>query len=250
MKKAAIIASFGTSYTETRKKTLDTIEAEAKTLFTDIEIFRAYTSGMVRKILKTRDKITVPSPSEIIEDLRRRGFEKIYIQPTHIIPGAEYDKLKISGCVLGQPLLHEAADFGKIIEAIELPPDEKGRAVIFMGHGSYHNADKFYKTLEAELFNRKHCNVFIGTVEGAKTLSDILPELKAKNIERILLMPFMMVAGDHAENDMAGDDDASWKTVLEKEGYQVTPVLKGLGEYPGIRSLMYQSLKNIIRENP
>ena len=63
-------------------------------------------------------------------------------------------------------------------------------------------------------------------------------------------MPFMTVAGDHAENDMAGDDDASWKTVLEKEGYQVTPVLKGLGEYPGIRSLMYQSLKNIIRENP
>lgn len=249
MKKAVVIASFGTSYEETRKKTLDLIEKEAKEIFTEAEIFNAYTSSMVRKILKTRDNIFVPSPLEIVEKLKTCGFEKIYIQPTHIIPGAEYDKLKIDGCILGLPLLHENADFEKIIDALELKQRQDDKAVIFMGHGSYHNADKFYHTLE-ENFLKSNCkNIFIGTVEGSKTLEDILPELEQKNIKEIDLLPFMMVAGDHAENDMAGSEEDSWKTILENKGYKVNPLLKGLGEYPKIRELIYDALKKTMGDN-
>ncbi len=249
MKKAIIIASFGTTYSETRSKTIDVIEKEAENKFKNIEIVTAYTSNIVRSILKKRDLISIPSAEEAASQLKQKGYTEIYIQPTHIIPGAEYDKLKIPGCILGKTLLNENADFEKFILALELPKLPCDTAILFMGHGSYHGADKFYGILEEKIKAHNYGNIFIATVEGSKTVNDILPELLKQKIKKVYLYPLMIVAGDHAQNDMAGDEEDSWKTVLQNEGYEVYPVLKGLGEYPEIRSLIFQSLENTIKEN-
>ncbi|UTC67165.1 MULTISPECIES: sirohydrochlorin cobaltochelatase [unclassified Treponema] len=246
MKKAVVIASFGTSYAETREKTIDLIEKEAKDRFKDYSIFKTYTSNMVRAILKKRDSINVPSPKELIDDLKEEGFSEIYIQPTHIIPGEEYEKLQFENTVLGLPLLHKNADLDKIIRALDLKKPEKNEAVIFMGHGSSHDSDKFYETMQQKLNSMGLENVLIGTVEGSVELKDILPILAERKIKKIELYPFMMVAGDHAHNDMAGDEEDSWYTILKNEGYKVNANLKGLGEYPMIREIIYKSLENTI----
>ncbi|AIN93291.1 sirohydrochlorin cobaltochelatase [Treponema putidum] len=249
MKKAIVIASFGTSYTETRKKTIDVIEKEIKENFKDYEIFHTYTSRMVRGILKKRDSINIPSPKELIDNLKEQGFSEIYIQPTHIIPGEEYEKLLFENTVLGLPLLHEKANLDEIIKDLELKKPQDDTAIVFMGHGSSHEADKFYEIMQNKLNSQGLENVLIGTVEGSVELKDILPILAERKIKKIELYPFMMVAGDHAHNDMAGDEEDSWYTILKNEGYEVNANLKGLGEYPMIRKIIYKSLENTINLN-
>lgn len=249
MRKAIILASFGTTYLETRIKTIELIENEARAQFKDFTVMSAYTSNIVRSILKQRDKIIIDSPQEAVDNLLKQGVTDIYIQPTHIIPGAEYDKLKIQNCILGKTLLYEDADFEKIIDALELQPLPENAATIFMGHGSYHVADKFYDILERKIQENNLGNFFIGTVEGAKTIYDILPNLEHKRIKDVYLYPLMFVAGDHAQNDMAGDESESWKQILRQNNYAVHPVLKGLGEYPKIRALIFSSLENTIAKH-
>ncbi|UTC74586.1 sirohydrochlorin cobaltochelatase [Treponema sp. OMZ 792] len=246
MKKALVIASFGTSYADTREKTIDVIEKEAAGRFKNYDVFKAYTSNMVRAILKKRDSINVASPKELIDDLKEKGFSEIYIQPTHIIPGEEYEKLQLENTVLGQPLLHENTDFDEIIKALDLKKPKEDEAIVFMGHGSSHEADKFYDIMQNKLNAMGFENVLIGTVEGSVELKDILPILAERKIKKIELYPFMMVAGDHAHNDMAGDEEDSWYTILKNEGYEVNANLKGLGEFPMIREIIYKSLENTI----
>lgn len=249
MKHGIIIASFGTTYCETRQKTLELIESEIKNKFQNFEIAAAYTSGIVRSILKKRDGILVDSIEEAVFKLTEKGCRKIYIQPTHIIPGFEYEKLKLDNTILGKTLLNEKADFDKIVSALELQVPPENTALVFMGHGSSNLADEFYKILETKIQSTVSQNIFIGTVEGKKTIADILSELKLRNIRNVKMCPFMMVAGDHAHNDMAGDDDESWKSVLENAGYNVSILLKGIGEYEGIRRIIYESLEKTIAEN-
>lgn len=249
MKSAIILASFGTTYADTRKKNLDLIETEAKKRFPNFTITSAYTSNIVRSILKKRDGIYVESPVEAYNNLVKQGFSEIYIQPTHIIPGEEYEKLKINGCILGKTLLNENCNFDQVIEALDLTPLQDNHALIFMGHGSSHKADKFYEILENKLKDISLNNIFIATGEGSKTLNDILPIFKEKKIKEVQLMPFMLVAGDHAQNDMAGDEPTSWKHILEENNYSVNIILKGLGEYPKIRELIFKSLTETIENS-
>lgn len=246
MKKAIIVASFGTSYEETRKLTLDTIEKEIKEKYTDYKVIRTYTSVMVRRILKKRDGIEVPSPSESVIELKNSGFNKIFIQPTHIIPGAEYEKLMGFSAFLGNPLLTEKTNMGEIVDALDFTPIKQDEAIVYMGHGSYHGADKFYEIIENKIRLRGLKNIFMGTVEGARKLEHIIPELKACKVKKIKLLPFMMVAGDHAINDMASEEDSSWNSILKRHGFKTEPILKGLGELPKIRQLIYKSLDELI----
>lgn len=246
MKKAIVAASFGTSYEETRSLTLDVIEKEIAEIFTGYEVVKTYTSSMVRGILERRDGIKILSPEETVSDLKQRGFEKIFIQPTHVIPGEEYEKLIIPGTILGSPLLTDNADWEKIVEALELTQPQESEAIVFMGHGSYHGSDKFYEIIEAEIREHGFKNIFAATVEGARRLEHVIPQLKVRGIKKVKLLPFMIVAGDHAINDMASEEDESWNSVLKHNGFQTEPILKGLGELPKIRELIYKSLKNLI----
>ena len=145
---------------------------------------------------------------------------------------------------IGEAAAQESRE--EIIKALELKKPEDDTAIVFMGHGSSHEADKFYEIMQNKLNSQGLENVLIGTVEGSVELKDILPILAERKIKKIELYPFMMVAGDHAHNDMAGDEEDSWYTILKNAGYEVNANLKGLGEYPMIREILYKSLENTI----
>ncbi|CAK7057376.1 sirohydrochlorin cobaltochelatase [Tissierella sp.] len=248
MKKGIIVASFGTTYESTRKLCIESIEDIIRERYGDCLVLRAFTSKMVINILKKRDNIHVFNPEEAIREMRNQGIEDIYIQPLHIIPGHEYEKLTKYNLKVGLPLLSLEEDYMKIVENIGISELGSNEALVFMGHGSNHEADEAYEILENLYHKKGFTNVFIGTVEGSKTIEDIIKELKEKNIKKIKLKPFMLVAGDHAINDMASEDDDSWKSILEKDRFQVEICLRGLGEYRIIQEIFLEHLEQIIGE--
>ncbi|WP_406241716.1 sirohydrochlorin cobaltochelatase [Tissierella carlieri] len=248
MKKGIIVASFGTTYESTRKLCIESIEDIIRERYGDCLVLRAFTSKMVINILKKRDNIHVFNPEEAIREMRNQGIEDIYIQPLHIIPGHEYEKLTKYNLKVGLPLLSLEEDYMKIVESIGISELGSNEALVFMGHGSNHEADEAYEILENLYHKKGFTNVFIGTVGGSKTIEDIIKELKEKNIKKIKLKPFMLVAGDHAINDMASEDDDSWKSILEKDRFQVEICLRGLGEYRIIQEIFLEHLEQIIGE--
>ena len=150
-----------------------------------------------------------------------------------MIPGVEYEKLaalKIGH--LGEPLLYDEESIRKVLTRLSFPDKEEGNLVLF-GHGSYHKSDDFYQKAQEILDSTGHDNVYVVTVEGSVTIEDILDELVASG-KKVILKPFMIVAGDHAKNDMASDDPESLKSILERAGLETEVVMKGLGEEPGI----------------
>lgn len=248
MKKGIIVASFGTSYEETRKLTIENLEEKIKEEYKDDYVLRAFTSRMVIKILKKRDNLHILNEREAIDHMREKGIEDIYIQPTHIIEGHEYSKLLDLGVEVGKPLLYADSDYETIVEDLDLGELEEDQALVFMGHGSDHAADKSYQKLQDTYLAKGKDRVFVATVEGSITLEDIMEKLEESNIKKVKLMPFMFVAGDHARNDMASDDENSWKTILESKGYEVEVVLKGLGEYEVIQDLYIKHLQDVMED--
>lgn len=249
MKRGIIVASFGTTYENTRKLCIESIENLIRDEYKDYLVLRAFTSQMVINKLKKRDDIYVFNPSEAVEEMNNQGIDEIYIQPLHIMAGHEYGKLTAFGLKVGLPLLSTEEDYLKIVESIGSDEMADSDAMVFMGHGTDHEMDKVYEKLEMSYHGKGLDNVFIGTVEGSKSLEDIILKLKEKNAKKIKLKAFMLVAGDHAINDMASDEEDSWKSQLEKEGFQVDVCLKGLGEYKAVQEIFLSHLKQIIGES-
>lgn len=248
MGKGIIVASFGTSYERTRKLSIESVEDDIRDEFREIPVERAFTSRIIISRLKKRDGLDIFTEKEAVEKYRKDGIEDIYIQPLHIISGHEYEKISsIEGVTVGAPLLTSDEDYKKAVEAVN-SKDLDGDVLIFMGHGTNHEADVSYERLEREYRDQGYENVFVATVEGERTIEDVLVEMEEKNYKKIILQPFMLVAGDHATNDMASDEDDSWKTILEAKGYEVETRLKGLGEYQGIRNIYIDHLKDIMEE--
>ena len=246
MKRGIIIAGFGTAYEETRRLCIESIENKVKEKYKDYQILRAFTSKMVIDKLKRRDNIYVLNETEAVQELKERGIENISIQSLHIIPGHEYEKLTKFDVRVGAPLLNSEEDCIKIVKDIELNNMGNNDALVFMGHGSNHEADKAYEILENIYHKKGFDNIFIGTVEGSKTIEEIVTTLNAKNIKKVRLKPFMLVAGDHAINDLASDDEDSWKSILESRGFEVEICLKGLGEYNIIKEIFLEHLEEIL----
>lgn len=248
-KKQAILAvSFGTSHKETRRKTIEAIEQEIRENFPICEIRRAFTSGMIMNVLKKRDSIHVDNVTEAMEKLVRDGFTSVILQPTHIINGDEYDKMKRQAMEfkdkfhtlrIGNPLLTESSDYEAVCKAImkQFPDLKQQEALVLMGHGTGHFADAAYAALDYRFKALGFENVFVGTVEGYPEAEDVFSQVKKYGPEKVILLPLMVVAGDHAVNDMAGDEPDSWKSLFENQGYETECVLKGLGEFPEIREL-------------
>jgi len=183
----------------------------------------------------------------------------LIIQPTHVMNGIEYDEMmaaikpyvkKFTNIRYGRPLLSSNTDFDDVASALientkQYNADDT--AVVFMGHGTEHEANEVYTRLDGLLKARGLARYFVGTVEAEPSLDDIIPELGLIGVKKVVLLPFMIVAGDHANNDMAGDEEDSWKSILEKKGYSVTPILKGLGEYPEIQKIYVRHVSDAIR---
>ena len=163
----------------------------------------------------------------------------------HILDGIEYSKLDDKFGKISKPLLADDEDFKKIVENKEFNDLEGNDAIVFMGHGTESEADYTYQKLQDEYLKAGKNNIFIATVEGKVTIEDIIEKMKEKDFKRILLKPLMIVAGDHAKNDMSSDDEDSWKTMLKNEGYEVTSVLKGMGEYEFIRKMFMDKLEAV-----
>ena len=245
MKKAVLVVSFGTSYHETRKKTIEACERKISENLEGYDFYRAFTSNMIINKLKKRDNMFIDNPVEALQKLADAGYEEVVVQTLHIICGEEYNKLKeqvesfrpkFKRIALGRPLLTTIEDYKETVEAVRkqlevIKPDE---AIVFMGHGTTHESHSAYPALEY-MFRDNDMNVYIGTVEGYPEIEQVIKKLKADNIKTVDVLPFMLVAGDHATNDIAGDEEDSWKSILEKEGFKVNIHLQGLGEYPAIQ---------------
>ncbi|WFA10260.1 sirohydrochlorin cobaltochelatase [Tissierella sp. Yu-01] len=254
MKKGIIVTSFGTTYEETRIKCIESIENRIKSEFPDAVVKRAFTSRMVINKLKMRDNYHVDTPTESLVRMKEEGIKDIYIQPLLIIEGLEYEKIlreardflkenQDCNISIGKPLLSSDLDYERVVDGLNLV--DKDEAIVFMGHGSSHETDISYDKLENTTNENGYKNVFFGTVEGEKTIEEVVEKLIGKNIKKILLKPFMLVAGDHAINDMASDEDDSWKSILKKNGISVTAEVIGLGENERIQDVFIDHLKEI-----
>jgi len=245
MKKAILVTSFGTSHRDTREKCLDLIQREVEERYGSENVERAYTSGIIRRIIEKNEGIHIFDQKEGLKVLKDKGFEEIITMSLHILDGIEYSKLDDKFGKISKPLLADDEDFKKIVENKEFNDLEGNDAIVFMGHGTESEADYAYQKLQDEYLKAGKNNIFIATVEGKVTIKDIIEKMKEKDFKRILLKPLMIVAGDHAKNDMSSDDEDSWKTILKNEGYEVTAVLKGMGEYKFIREMFMDKLKDI-----
>ena len=245
MKKAILVTSFGTSHRDTREKCLDSIQREVAEKYGSENVERAYTSGIIRRIIEKNEGIHIFDQKEGLKVLKDKGFEEIITMSLHILDGIEYSKLDDKFGKISKQLLADDEDFKKIVENKEFNDLEGNDAIVFMGHGTESEADYAYQKLQDEYLKAGKNNIFIATVEGKVTIEDIIEKMKEKDFKRILLKPLMIVAGDHAKNDMSSDDEDSWKTILKNEGYEVTAVLKGMGEYEFIRKMFMDKLEAV-----
>lgn len=257
-KKAILAVSFGTSVNETREKTIDVIEDSFRKAYPDYTLYRAWTSKMIIKKLLKRDGTKIFTVTEAMAQMVIDGVKEVIVQPTHIINGIENDLMKedvlayhsqMDSIRFGAPLLTSSQDNVDAINALTsnyiIPSDE---AMVFMGHGTTHYANSVYAALDYTFKDLGHQNMFLGTVEAYPSMDSLLRQLHAIKPKKIHLAPFMIVAGDHAANDMAGDDPGSWRSQFEAAGYPVECHMKGLGEYEGIRQMLLGHIQEAIAQ--
>lgn len=256
-KKAILIVSFGTSYENTRKRTIDAIERDIADAFPACPAYRAWTSKMIIAKLKKRDGIIIHTVKEAMEQMLLDGITDVIVQPTHVINGIENDQMKadalsfrdrFSSIVFGNPLLTTEEDNQAVVQAVagEFQDMDQETALVLMGHGTEHYANSVYAALDYRFKDMGHKNIFLGTVEAYPALDSLLRAADSFQPKKIVLAPFMIVAGDHAHNDMAGDSPDSWVCQFENAGFEVCPIIKGLGEYPGIRRMYVEHAQKAI----
>ena len=252
--KAILVVSFGTSHNDTREKTIDQIENRIQDSFPDYRVYRAWTSDMIRKKLKNRDQVQIDSVEEAFVRMKQDGIQQVIVQPTHVMNAIENDKMR--GQILaaqkdfkeirtGDPLFATDADRDRLVEILgeywkEIPEEE---LLIFMGHGTFHEANCVYEDLDLALKAAGHDNMYVGTVESLPTLHMIIEKIQSLPVKKVHLAPFMIVAGDHARNDMAGEEKDSWGSLLRARGYEVQCHIIGLGELEGIQNMFVQHVR-------
>lgn len=246
-KRSAILAvSFGTSWEAALKNDIGAIEADLAAAFPEREVRRAFTSGMVIKKLG-RSGIAVDTVAEALAKLADEGVNDVVIQPTHVLPGHEFELAESAAkdfagrferLKLAAPLLVSGRDYDEVADVlIGFASEQAGAdtAVVFMGHGSQHSSNDGYELLARRIAAKGGERIFIGTVEAAPGARELCPLIVGGGYKRVVLAPLLIVAGDHANNDMAGPGEDSWKSVFEAGGLKVDCVIRGLGENADIR---------------
>lgn len=253
-KKAILAVSFGTSHNDTREVTIDAIEKDMQAAFPEYPLYRAWTSKMIINKVNKRDHVHIDTVKEAMEKMRADGITDVLVQPTHVINGIENDIMKeealsyredFHSISFGDPLLTSEQDNREVLEAVaeEFSWLKEDEVLVLMGHGTTHYANSIYAALDYAFKDKGHKNIFLGTVEAYPSMESIMKLVRKYAPSKVVLAPFMIVAGDHAKNDMAGDDPESWYSQFKEAGYEVEAVIKGLGEYPGIRKILVNHLK-------
>lgn len=260
MKKAILVVSFGTSYLEQLKNSIENVENKIRNQFKDYDVYRAFTSHMIIKKLEIVHGLIVEKPEELLERLYIEGYEEVIIQPLHIIPGEEfsyiknievYFKDKFKSIKVGRPIFYYQGieglpeDYSLFIKSIK-GIIEGEEAVVMMGHGTVHPSNAVYGALQSVLNDEGYKNVFVGTVKGYPNFISVLNKIKKRGIKKVLLMPLMLVAGNHAINDMTSEKENSWKSMLEAEGIEVKLWTKGLGEVDEFAQLYIDRVDDLI----
>ena len=247
-KASVLMVHFGTTFDDTRKNTIDAVNDEAKKEFPDMEIREAYTSRIIMRRLKERG-IVKDNPAEALDKLAKEGYTHIIVQPTNVINGVESKTLeqqlemykdKFKEIRTGSALLSTPEDYKAVAEIIdkEVGKVTDNEAVVLVGHGTHDNGNAAYPAMDYTAKSMGY-KFYVGTIEGFPEFDDVVRGLKKDNIKKVILMPFMFVAGDHANNDIAVD----WKEALEKEGFTVEVKLTSLGMMEDIRKMFIDHAK-------
>ena len=249
MKTALLAVSFGTTHWDTMEKTIAATENALATAFPAIPVYRAFTSGVVRKRLKAKFDMQVDSMEEAMTRIHAAGYDRVVVQPTLLIPGEEYEKIFAAietsaygmQFAVGKPLLCCDADMDTMIRLLQKAyPVEDDTILLLMGHGTEHSANGIYVHLADKM---KRTSMRLCTVEGTPSFDDVMEGLSALPQKKILLAPMLFVAGDHAKNDMAGDEPDSLRSILEAKGYAVSCAIQGLGELADVRNMYVQKAR-------
>ncbi|MBR1397970.1 MAG: sirohydrochlorin cobaltochelatase [Selenomonadaceae bacterium] len=257
-KDAIVILSFGTTYKETREKTIVATAQAIKNAHSDVEVRIAFTSHIViDHIKKNEGKCDYMTPEETLAQLKKEGYTRVALVSFDLIPGMEYDyargvfnncKEQFKVMTLSTPLMYwqgqeeqpdDVLEFVKAVKS-QLPKVDKKEAILFMAHGTPHPANAYYSVLNTRLHYAGMNNAYVYTVEGWPRLEQAIHRLKRKGYKKVLLVPLMMVAGDHATNDMAGNEEDSHKSILEKEGFTVRTYLHGVGENKNVQKIFVE----------
>ena len=266
-----LVVSFGTSFNDSRAKDIGGIEKALQAAYPDWSVRRAFTAQIIINHVQARDDEKIDNMDQALERAVDNGVKNLVVQPTHLMHGAEYDELteavenykdKFESVKIAEPLLGEVGadetaineDKAAVAEAITAEAvktagfdsldaaKEEGTAFVFMGHGTSHTAKISYSQMQTQMEQLGYENVFIGTVEGEPedtACEAVIEKLKNAGYKKVILRPLMVVAGDHANNDMAGDDDDSWKSQFEASGVfdSIDTQIAGLGEIDAIQQL-------------
>ena len=244
-----LVLSFGTSFNDSRRLNIGAIESDLEKAFPDYSVRRGFTANIVIDHIQNRDGIKMDDVDEAMNRAVDNNVKNLVIQPTHLMNGLEYQDLEeqvaqyadaFDKIAIGKPLLTSEDDFKRVEQALvdwTSEYDDGETAICFMGHGTEAESNEVYQKMQDLLTADGHDNYFVGTVEASPSLEDVLAKVKAGSYKRVVLEPLMVVAGDHANNDMAGEEEDSWKTTFEDAGYEVTCLLRGLGENEAIRQI-------------
>lgn len=256
MEQGILVISFGTSYKDAEEKSICKVEHTIREKFKPIPIYRAYTSKIVRKILAKSGEI-IDSTSEALIRMKNDGIKDVFILPSHLIYGEEYDKIKnivqeekenFNNITLGKPLLGDVDDMKRIAHILHMEyPLDDDECLVLMGHGTKYFASMVYPTMEYICHEQGFKNMYVGTIKSYPDIDIVIKKVKNAGKKKAILIPFMFVAGEHAVNDMAGEED-SWLTRFRKEGIETKVVIKGLGEYEKIRELYSEHIYNLIEK--
>ena len=255
MKTALLCVSFGTSVPAARKS-ITAVEEALRGEMPEADFFRAFTSKTIRRILAAKGEV-LWSVEEALDQLTDGRYDRVVVQPTHFLYGLEYENLRASvekakrrfpDLLLGAPLLSGTEDLRTLagILSEEYPPEE-GTALLLMGHGTPHFSNVVYPAMQTVFHMMGRRDVYVGTVAGWPGISELCAQLKAGSYHQVRTAPLMLVAGDHALNDMAGEEPDSWKSCLAQEGYEVDCILQGLGVLPGVQEMYRNCLRELLK---
>ena len=253
-KDAIVVMTFGTTFKDTRAKTIDATVIAIQKAHPGVKVVTAYTSHIIIDRVKAKEGIVYPTPEEALDQLKKDGYTRVALCSLDVIPGMEYSydlgvyhnyKNQFKKMTLGTSLMYwqgqenQPDDVTETIKALktQFPKQGPQDALLIMAHGTPQVSNAYYSVIQAKINELGLKNVYVYTVEGWPSLETVMPKLKAAGIKNVTLMPMMMVAGDHANNDMAGSDADSHKSVLEAAGFKVTPYIHGIGENKAIQKL-------------
>jgi len=273
-----LVVSFGTSFNDSRVADIKGIEDALQEANPDWSVRRAFTAQIIINHIQARDGEKIDNMTQALDRAVANGVKNLVVQPTHLMHGAEYDEMcealeqykdKFESVAIAEPMLGEVgsdatvinADKEAVAKAITAAAvadsgfesvdaaKEAGTAFVFMGHGTAHVAKVTYSQMQAQMQQLGYENVFIGTVEGEPeetSCEAVIEAVKAAGYTNVILRPLMVVAGDHANNDMAGSEDDSWKTMFEAAGFTVDCQIAGLGEIADVQALYVAHTKAAI----